>query len=201
VSDYGYLRQEIGRLKDENEVLREEVFSLRQYIESIQTLMTAIDELDPKAKIRPLMDRMLRNAISVTDARDGSLLVLDEDTNELVFVLSHGEVDTKDILGRRIPKGKGIAGWVVANRKPTIANNTQSDVRFYVGIDDALGYTTNSILAAPIMTSDRVLGVIELLNKQDGKPFNDTDQNLLTILCRFAGEIVHRMLREETEAI
>jgi len=200
MSDYGrYIQQEVNRLQDENRELREEVVSLRQYIDSIQSLMEAVEEIDPKSEIMPLLDRILYNAMSVINASDGSLLVTDDETGELVFVLAHGRVSMDELVGQRIPHGKGIAGWVAKNKKPTIVNNTRADDRFYSRLDEKLSFETRSIVAAPIIGGSRVLGVIEVLNKRDGKPFNQTDQTLLQLLCRFAGEILNIMIQQDEE--
>ncbi len=191
-----YVKQEMIRLKEENEALREEVITLRQYIDSIQALMEAVEQLSPSAEIMPMLDRILFNALTVINAQEGSLLVLDEEKDELVFVLVRGSVE-QQLRGRRMPASKGIAGWIVKNRKPTIVNNASADDRFYAGIDRALNFETRSILGAPIMGGGRVLGVIEVVNKRNGLPFNETDQSLLTLLCRVAGEILYVMLQQD----
>ena len=191
-----YVKQELARLKDENETLREEVISLRQYMDALQTLMESVDDMDPNAEIMPLLDRILFNAQTLINAQDGSLLVTDEETNELVFVLVRG-VGSAQLPGRRMPWDKGIAGWVVQNKKSTVVNNASADDRFYAGIDQSIKFETRSILAAPILGGSKVLGVIEVVNKRDGLPFNKTDQTLLTLLCRFAGEVLHRMVQQD----
>ncbi len=194
-----YVKQELARLKDENESLREEVISLRQYMDALQTLMESVDDMDPNAEIMPLLDRILFNAQTLINAQDGSLLVTDEESNELVFVLARG-VGSAQLPGRRMPWDKGIAGWVVQNKKSTIVNNASADDRFYAGIDQSIKFETRSILAAPILGGSKVLGVIEVVNKRNGLPFNKTDQTLLTLLCRFAGEVLHRMVQQDENA-
>lgn len=191
------LRQEVVRLQEENRALREEVLSLRQYLDSLHALSEAINQFSPDQEIMPLLDRILYNAMLVINAKDGSLLVLDEETDELVFVLARGEVEQDQLTGHRVPPGKGIAGWVVSNRKPTIVNNAPADSRFYAGVDQTFHFQTNSVLAAPIVGGDRVLGVIEVLNKHNRQPFNSADQTLMVLLCRFAGEVLYRMVTEE----
>jgi GAF domain-containing protein len=194
------LRREVARLQEENESLREEVRTLREYLDALHALMDAVDDLDPSAQIMPLLDRMLHNAMVVTNANDGSLLVVDEETEELVFVLAHGDIGQEPLSGHRIPPGKGIAGWVVKNEQPTIVNNAYADDRFYAGVDQAFEFQTNSILAAPIVGGGRILGVIEVLNKQSGLRFGTPDQTLLTLLCRFAGEVLHTMIQRDEQA-
>ncbi|MCC6904701.1 MAG: GAF domain-containing protein [Anaerolineae bacterium] len=198
MSDYNrYMKQELARLQEENKALHEEVLGLRQYIESLHTLVKAVDELDPKSELMALLDRILYNALLVINDADGSLLVLDEETGDLVFVLTHGAIGKDVLLKQRIPAGKGVAGWVAQNRQPTIVNNTAADDRFFAALDQALSYETHSIVAAPIIGGGKVLGVIELLNKHNGMPFNEADQTLLVLLCRFAGEVLDVVLAQE----
>jgi GAF domain-containing protein len=192
-----YLQQEVSRLQDENRSLKGEVFSLREVIESIQLLASSIDELDPNTEIMPLLGRILASALAVIHADDGSLLVLDEETGELVFVLSYGEISGESLAGVRIPSGKGIAGWVAAHNRPTIVNNAATDDRFYAGIDNRFDFTTNSVLAVPIASEGRVMGVVEVLNKTSGAPFSETDQALLSLLCRFAGDVIQTVIHRD----
>jgi GAF domain-containing protein len=191
------LRREVARLKEENDALREEVMSLRQYLDALYHLVDAIDQLDPSQEVVPLLDRMLQNAMQVLSAKDGSLLVRDEESNELVFVLARGEVDPRKLVGQRVPAGKGIAGWVVQHKRPTIVNQARSDDRFYAGVDQAMQFQTNSVLAVPIIGRGDVLGVIEMLNKQNGLPFNTADQTMLLLLCKFAGEVLYTMVERD----
>lgn len=191
-----YLKQEVARLRQENAELHEELGALRQHVEAIQTLVEAIDQLDPREEVMQLLDRILYNALALVNSQDGSLLVTDEETAELVFVLTRGEKQ-RPLQNRRMPINKGIAGWVAYYQQPTIVNNATVDDRFYAGLEGTTPLGTLSILAAPIVGGGRLLGVLEIVNKRDGKPFNATDQALVTLLCRFAGQVLSTMLQEE----
>jgi Nif-specific regulatory protein len=174
--------------------------SLRHYVASLADLMEAVEEMDVNAEVMPLLGHILQNAMVLIEAEDASLLVTDDETGELVFVLAYGRVPQADLVGVRVPAGKGIAGWVAQHRKPVIVHNAPSDVRFYSDIDMSTQHKTNTILAVPIMTQNRVLGVIEALNKKGDALFNETDQVLLSLLCRFAGEVLlHVVERDEAE--
>lgn len=191
------LQHEVTRLKDENLALRDEAASLRGYVGAIESLMDAIDEIDPTAEILPLLDRILYNAMIVTTSKDGSLMVIDDETKELAFVHARGDVSIDKLAGQRLPIGKGIAGWVAENARPAIVDNARTDNRFFPGIDDAFRFTTNSVLAAPIIGKGQVLGVIEVLNKLNGKPYGQADLMLLSLLCRFAGDVLYAMTQQE----
>ena len=146
-----------------------------------------------------LLEDILRNVLVTIGAADGSLLVLDEDTNELVFVISEGQVPQKNLHWKRLPPGQGIAGWVVQHRRATIVNDTHTDKRFYGEIDNEFEFNTKSLLAAPLVGGGRVLGVIELLNKSNGQLFSIGDQTLLSIICRFAGELLYTLIQVNQE--
>ena len=193
--------QELLALQQENAQLRKEILGLRQFIDSMQNLIDAVETKIPDAQIMVLLSEVLENALHAIDAKDGSLLVLDEDTRDLVFVLARGDIPQERLAWHRIPPGEGIAGWVAQHKRATIVNEAQQDERFYPVVDLDLDFRTRSVLAAPLMGGDRVLGVIEVLNKQEGKLFNAGDQTLLTLICRFAGELLYTLIERPQSGV
>jgi len=198
------LEQELQRTQIELRNLREERDSLRRFIDSMQRFVGIVESVDEPVEILTLLEQILTEALITINAKDGSLLILDEDTRELVFVLAKGDVPQEQLHDLRIPPDTGVAGWVAANRKSTIVNDPRHDERFYNKVDDLMDFKTNSLLAAPIIGGNRLLGVIEVLNKQDGKQFDDNDESLVHLLCRFAGELLinleQKNMSEETAA-
>ena len=187
------LHGDLARLRDENRVLNEEVTGLRRFIRSLQNLADASDRRSLDADVMDILEQILRNALDAISAEDGSLLVRDEDTGELVFVLAMGDIPQDKLAGMRLAPGQGIAGWVAEHREPTIVEDAHTDKRFYRGVDDTFEFYTRTVLAAPIVGGGRVLGVIEVLNKQLGGSFTVDDLSLLMLLCRFAGELLHSL--------
>jgi len=187
-------------LLDESRSLRQEVLLLRQFVDALRDLADATEAAPGSMEVMEFLERILSNARNVINAADGSLLALDEDTDELVFAVSQGHVSDEDLHWRRLPRGEGIAGWVVEQRRATVVNDTRSDARFYGGLDRELGFETRSVLAAPLVGGARVLGVVELLNKHDGRLFTTSDELLLGLLCRFAGELLYGLISGEQNA-
>ncbi len=183
-----------GTLQELNDKLKRELLELRLFIDSMQNLMDAVETPGTELEIIDLLEQVLANALQTINAKDGSLLVVDEDTAELVFVITHGEVPKDDLNWQRLPPKTGIAGWVVENRRATIANDPYADDRFYAGVDRARNFKTDSVIAAPIIGGDEVLGVIEVLNKRDDRLFNNQDLTLLSLLCRFSGELLNSIV-------
>jgi len=190
------LRAELSRLEEENRELKEAISARRRFIDSLQGLMDAVDQPPGSPEIIEILDDVLARYLEAINARDGSLLVLDENTGELIFVLVKGEVPKRELLWRRVPRGYGIAGWVVQNSTATVVNNTEWDGRFFDWIDDEFKFKTKSVLAVPIMGGGEVIGVIEALNKVDDEHFTTSDQTRLELLCRLAGEVLYTMIKQ-----
>jgi len=191
----------LARLAAENSALHAEILSLRRFIDSMQNLVDAAETPREDDEVMGLLEEVLQNARQTINAKDGSLLVLDEDTGELVFVIAQGDIPAAKLAWRRVPPGVGIAGWVADRQRPTIVNDVGEDERFYAGIDEEFEFKTKSLLAAPIIGGGRLLGVIEALNKRDGLYFNNHDQTLLTLVCRFAEEILHTMVTRREQQL
>ncbi|MDX1433180.1 MAG: GAF domain-containing protein [Gammaproteobacteria bacterium] len=188
-------QERLAKLQAEHRDLTREVEDLREFMQSMTRLIEAAESPQRETEALSLLEQVLDNAIRAIGAKDGSLLVPD-DNGELVFVLVRGESPKGSLIGRRLPANKGIAGWVAANRRATIVNNVPVDDRFYPELDVELDYRTNSLLAAPLIGGGQMLGVIEVINKANGKLFSTGNQTLLTLMCRFAGELLYSMITD-----
>jgi sigma-B regulation protein RsbU (phosphoserine phosphatase) len=186
-------------LQQENQSLKEEVSHLRDYVHSLQWLYRAAQYLLSEKDIMPLLDKTLYYAMLVLDAHDGSVLILDEETNELVFVLVQGTVRER-LPGYRIPRDDGVAGWVAENAEPLIVNNARLDPRFSTRVDEAFNFETHSLVCAPLIARGKVLGVVEVLNKSGDQPFAETDQDLLSILALIAAMALDDLARQPEAA-
>jgi len=194
-----FVQQENSRLKEENEALRSENVALKGYVKALEELQRATQEIVSEENLFDLLDKILYSAMNVLKAENGSLLLLDEDTSELVFALVHGDIQ-QELRGYRIPGNEGIAGWVASQAEPLIVNNPRQDRRFSSHIDTRFDFSTRSIICVPMMTRDKMVGVIELLNKQDNEAFIETDTNLLSILAQVAAAALEEMrVRLEAE--
>lgn len=177
-----FLQQENTRLKAENERLVAENSSLNNFLQALHHLYQVGYTISSEAELLNLVDTILYDALTLLDAEDGSLMLRDEDTNELVFVLVHGGMENQ-LRGFRIQEGEGIAGWVAQHREGVIVNHPRLDKRFSPRIDTKFGFQTNSVVAVPLLANNRVIGVIELVNKRDGGLFTDFDLMLSSILA------------------
>ena len=135
--------QEIQRLTKENAALHEEIEGLRKFVGSLDNLYNASDNFKDDSKLFSFLRGTLHTAMTILNAPDGSLALLDEDTQELVFVIVVGELSS-ELTNQRIGLDKGVAGWVVRNAKATLVRDVRRDPRFYSGLDDRFSFHTQS---------------------------------------------------------
>ncbi len=146
----------------------------------LATLNEITRQLTSTLEQEPLLQNILDNAVSILNCEAGTLFLKDDQSDDLIFRVTVGPV-AGNLLGQRLPAGTGIVGRSVQARAPMIENDAQrSVVRTNVDTDKQTGFVSRSLLAVPMMIKDRVLGVIEVINRRDGLPFVADDQNILT---------------------
>lgn len=188
------IQSENARLKAENEQLRDELSLMREFIDVLNDLMNKPVKLTRDADLLPLLRDIFNKMLNLMNAPDGSLVLLDEDTDELVFVLVQGALASQ-LTGFRIPANAGIAGWVMRNRTAALVRDVRRDYRFSSLIDEEFKFRTQSIIAVPLIGDGKVFGVMEALNQPGDEPFSETDAALLGLLCRAAGELMANIER------
>lgn len=183
-----FLQQENVRLQEENKTLGEENQSLRRYLEAMRALYLAVQRVDIAESPLDLLDGLLYKVIEGVGAEDGSISCLDTTTGELVFVFVQGGL-RQELRGYRIKGDVGIAGWVVNHREPIIVNEPRQDWRFSREVDQEFNFLTHSIACVPMITEDKLVGVIELLNKRGGE-FTDMDIAIVSMLGQIAAKVL-----------
>ena len=136
--------------------------------------MSIISTLDLETALQRIMDR----AVQILSAEAGSLFLVDSSGKALTFKVVLGPTGS-DLLGMSVPIGKGIVGTVAQTSQPLIINDVAQDPRWNVAFDEATDFQTKDIICVPMVAGHQVVGVIELINKQDGTSFNTEDSNLL----------------------
>jgi GAF domain-containing protein len=155
---------------------------------------------------RSLLGGIVEAARRIFDARAASVLLLDEETSELVFEAS---TDGDAILNVRFPAHQGIAGWVMMTGEPIAVADVTRDPRFAKDFAKSTGYVPKSILAVPLIVREDVIGVLEVLDKASAASFGLDDMELLGLFARPAAigveqarmvSTVGRLLIEELES-
>jgi len=151
----------------------------------LETLNEVGGVITSTLELDAVLDLIMQKAIDLLQAEAGSLLLVDEETGDLVFQVTTGP-RTADLVGTRLPMGTGIVGRVAESARAIIVDDVQRDERWYPGLDERSDFTTRSVVCVPMVARGRVIGVIELLNRQDGHPFTPEDRHLLTAFAAHA---------------
>ncbi len=128
-----------------------------------------------------LLRIIVNSAVNLTDCEDSSIMLIDEKSGKLFFRTSARIRDYK-LRAITIPMDSSIAGWVVRHNRPLVIDDAQNDPRFFKQVDKTSGLTTRSVLGVPLVFKERVIGVLEAVNKKQGR-FGDQDTERLTILA------------------
>ncbi len=162
---------EVNSLKRELQDLRT---SLEEKIERLSTFVSLASSINSTLDLNQLLTYLMSCATKVMKAKDSSLMLLDERTNDLVFKVALGEKGDQ-MQEFRLKMGQGIAGQVALTGKPIVVSDTEKDARFDQSIDMATGFETKSIMCVPIKLRDKVVGVIEVLNAGYSGPITEED--------------------------
>jgi GAF domain-containing protein len=121
--------------------------------------------LGSEERFRKLLRSVVDVARAIFAAKASSVLLLDEETSELVFEAVVGEGE-EDLVGKRFPAGTGVAGWVLATRTPLVIEDVARDPRFAKDVAEDTGYVPQGLMAVPLLHDERALGVLEVLDRQ-----------------------------------
>lgn len=174
---------------EQQQGLRERVTKLeRQLDRETRTRRQLIDvavQLNSTLNVQELLRLIMTSAAELLDAETSSLLLVDEETDELIIEVATGAIGGQ-VVQRRVPAGAGIAGWTLAHRQPAVIDDPASDDRFYQDVSAAVGFETDNMLAVPLLVKDRAIGVVEVINKHGEGGFTDQDVELATAMASLA---------------
>jgi len=170
-----------------------------------ELLLQANRILSSKLDVKEVLATVMELATRVVHAEASGLLLLDAKTNELYFDVALGEAG-KEVKQIRLKVGEGIAGWVAANKMPTIVNDVRSDSRWSGKADEKTDFVTKAILAVPLLAKGQLIGVVEAINKEDGSDFTEEDQKIFEAFASQAAVAIENArlfgsIREEKEKL
>ncbi len=131
---------------------------------------------------KELLEEIVLMARRVVGACGATLFLIDLETEELVVELVHGGSE-KELENLRLPVGRGIAGYVAATGQALAVENVQNDVRWAQDVGAKMTYRPDRILGVPLIRDDEIIGVLELIDKEDGASFSVDD---IDSVSRFA---------------
>src|SRR3954451_10348309 len=129
--------------------------------------MSAVDRPDVPPN---LLEAIVKAAAGVLEAAACSIALVDPVTRELVYQASWG-AGAKEIVGVRLPPGKGLAGSVVQSGEAVAVPDCRNDPRFQAQIAAGTGYVPHTMLVVPLLQGGETLGVVSLLDQRSGEPY------------------------------
>jgi sigma-B regulation protein RsbU (phosphoserine phosphatase) len=176
------LRRQLAETQEQMKKLdkqfHEEVGKLNQLIQ-VSTLLNATLNLSE------LLGLVMSSAKDLFNAEACSIMLVEEETGDLVFEVSVGE-KSEDVTKHRIPKGQGIAGQVAQTGEPIFVQSAKDHAAFYQTIDQAVGFQTRNMIAVPLRIKDRIIGVAEIINAKGRPQFEEKDKPLALALASLA---------------
>lgn len=182
-----------------NDMLMKRLANLEKKVVQTSKLINFSNILNSTLEQKEVIRRAMEAATSLMEAEVGSLLLIDEKTNELFFEVALGEKG-EEVKEVRLKMGEGIAGWVVEHGKPLLINDVQNDSRFCNRVDQKSKFITKSILCVPVKIKDKTIGVFQAVNKLTDKSFEEDEIELFNSLAnQVAIAIENAKLYEELQ--
>ena len=171
----------------------------QRQLEATRALAETARAVTATLKLDEVLQRILTETIRSLDCEGASLALLNEETGELEFRNALGGA-ADQIIGLKLQKGEGIAGWVAEHDEPLVVPDVKSDKRFFSGADEEAGFEIRTIAAVPISVQRRIIGVLEAVNPRSHE-FSPLHLELLRSIAGLAGTaITHAQLFTETQA-
>lgn len=169
---------EIG-LALENSALFAETLKTKKTLEAV---LSATAEINSARGIKYLLEKIMNAVEKIIESESGSIFIFNREKTKLEFALATGPAGGA-IKDMKIDAGEGLAGWAAKTGRGIIVNEAYSDPRFSRSVDEVSGYKTRNIMAVPLLVNNETLGIIEVLNKKDGRLFSRKDLSMLEIFA------------------
>ena len=135
-------------------------------------------EISSTLDLPELLEKIMQTTKTIMQSEACSVLLYEEATRDLVFTVALGKRG-EDVKKLRIKQGQGIAGWVFEHKEAILVSDVKKDERFYQGVDYKTGFESRSMIAVPLIVKDKIVGVIEVINRVDNGYFEVEDKDLL----------------------
>lgn len=145
-------------------------------------LIEISQQLNSTLDLGALLHKIISAAERLTDTEAASIMLLDPKTGDLRFEITSNlhPNETESII---IPMEGSTAGWIVQHGEPRVIEDVRKEPSHYQGVDDRLAFETRNLLGVPMRAHNKVIGVLQALNKRGGQRFNEQDIKILTTLA------------------
>lgn len=185
-------------LRDENESLKARIQQISIRLTRHQQAFRALNEMDDtmsglsaKFDLKKLLNKLLSLALHACDSENGSLILVDDESGELVFADVLGEA-REQLRNHRISSDTGIVGNVVMTKIPVLVPDVQKSVQWSSEIDQVVGFKTRALMCAPLYNDDKTYGAIEVVNNNSNDDFDENDLAILRVTARYVSQALQK---------
>jgi signal transduction histidine kinase len=181
---------------EESNAGQKELGELQQKVDMLNRLVEISLVMNSTFQLDALLDYLMFQATAITNSESASILLLDEKTGDLCFAAALGDV-ADELIGMIVPREGSIAGSIIDQAKAMIIDDAHKDPRHFDDIDQKLDYDTRSILGVPMAIRDKLVGVLEVLNRREGR-YNESDIRYITLLASQAAVAIDNVQMVES---
>ncbi len=185
-------------LRDENESLKARIQQISIRLTRHQQAFRALNQMDDtmsglyaKFDLKKLLNKLLSLALHACDSESGSLILVDDESGELVFADVLGEA-REQLRNHRISSDTGIVGNVVMTKIPVLVPDVQKSVQWSSEIDQVVGFKTRALMCAPLYNDDKTYGAIEVVNNNSNDLFDENDLAILRVTARYVSQALQK---------
>jgi signal transduction histidine kinase len=157
-----------------------------RYLEHKVNILNRLAEistvLNSTFELNALLSYLMDAAAAIADAEAASVLLWDANTHELRFAATTTRQSDLNLVGQSVPLEGSLAGMILTNNQIMQVDDTASDPRHYQKVDEDSQFSTHSLLGIPMTIKDRVIGVLEVLNKRQ-PPWTEEDRDYVSVLA------------------
>jgi putative nucleotidyltransferase with HDIG domain len=154
---------------------------VHRMLEKMERLMEINITLNSTLELNQVLDLIIAKAVEMLDCEAGSILLYNQEQDCLHFSASTS-ADSRTLAGIPVPLSDSLAGTIFSKNLPLVINNVDKDIRHNSSVAAQFNFQTHSLLGVPMRIQDRTTGVLEALNKKQGK-FTEEDVKILTAIA------------------
>src|SRR5262245_47835813 len=162
--------------------LEKENQQLKLLVELSVTLNSTLD-------LDTLLQLITGTATQLLDCEAASILLYDEKQSRLYFAAATGS-DPRKLAKIPVPLDSSLAGTIFRTNKSIILNNVEQDPRHYSNVSDQVSIHVRSLVGVPMLIKDRIIGVLEGINKLEGE-FGEQDESILSVTASHAATAIN----------
>jgi len=188
----------VQMLRDENESLKARIQQIsirltrhRQAFRALNQMDDTMNGLSVEFDLKKLLNKLLSLALHACDSENGSLILIDDKSGELVFADVVGEA-REQLRNHRISSDTGIVGNVVMTKIPVLLPDVQKSVQWSSEIDQVVGFKTRALMCAPLYNDDKTYGAIEVVNNRSNDDFDENDLAILRVTARYVSQALQK---------